>query len=158
MLKQYLDMLSESLKEKSGLLDSLLEATKAQDQLLSAEELDMEAFDQLVNAKDEDVNRLIRLDEGFENLYQKLKENLEAGKDQYKSQIKELQELIREVTEKGLQVEAQEKRNKARLEFHIKNEKNRIQRGRSTSRAAMNYYESMNRLGVNTPQFMDNRK
>ena len=158
MLKQYLDMLSESLKEKSGLLDSLLEATKAQDQLLSAEELDMEAFDELVNAKDEDVNRLIRLDEGFENLYQKLKENLEAGKDQYKSQIKELQELIREVTEKGLQVEAQEKRNRQRLEFHIKNERGKIQQGRSTSRAAMSYYENMNRLNVNAPQFMDNRK
>ncbi len=158
MLKQYLDMLSDSLKEKSAILDSLLESTRVQDQLLNAENLDMEAFDALVNAKDAEVDRLIRLDEGFESLYEKLRTGLQSEKDNYKSEIAGLQQLIREVSEKGLQVEAQEKRNKTRLEFHIKNEKGRIQKGRSTSRAAMNYYENMNRLGINAPQFMDNRK
>ena len=158
MLKQYLDMLKESLTEKSQILDSLLESSKAQDALLSAQTLDMEAFDALVLAKDDEVGKLVRLDEGFDSLYNRIKNELEGKKDQYADRIREMQSLIKEVSEKGLQVEAQEKRNRQRLEFHIKNERGKIQQGRSTSRAAMSYYENMNRLNVNAPQFMDNRK
>ena len=158
MLKQYLDMLKESLREKSKILDSLQESSKAQDSLLSAQSLDMEAFDALVASKDEEVSRLIRLDEGFDSLYNRIKAELEEHKAENASLIREIQGLIKEVSEKGLQVEAQEKRNRQRLEFHIKNERGRIQTGRSTSRAAMSYYENMNRLNVIAPQFMDNRK
>ncbi len=157
-MEQYLDMLEESLREKSKLLDSLMEASEAQDRLLSAQSFDMEAFDALVSAKDMDVQKLIRLDEGFEKLYENIRTELAAEREKHAPRIRTLQELIKEVSEKGLQVEAREKRNRQRLEFHVKNEKNRIQKGRNTSRAAMNYYESMNKLKVNDPQFMDNRK
>ena len=139
-------------------MDSLLESSKAQDKLLSAQSLDMEAFDALVESKDQEVQRLIRLDEGFETLYEKISDGLEAAKDQYADEIRGIQSLIKEVSEKGLRVEAQEKRNKQRMEFHLKNEKNRIQGGRHSSKVAMNYYQSMNKLGVIQPQFMDNRK
>ena len=68
-MEKYLQILEESLIKKDGLLNKILTCSKRQEELLREERLDFEQFDDLVNEKDGYVDELVRLDEGFENLY-----------------------------------------------------------------------------------------
>lgn len=60
----------------------------------------MEELDANMEQKDGLIQKLTALDDGFETLYERVKEQLSTNKDAYKNQIKRIQELITKVTEK----------------------------------------------------------
>ena len=81
-----------------------------------------------------------------------------SQKEKYKAQIKVLQNLIREVSDKGVSIQAQEARNKQLVEQFFKREKSQVSAKRKSTAAAINYYKNMSNTGVVTPQFMDRKK
>ena len=118
----------------------------------------MEAFDRFVDVKADCIDRLDKLDEGFTSLYDRIKERLDAEKASCKDEISRMQTLITKITDKSTRIQAGEKRNKEAMERLMLRERKKIQMQRTTSKAAMSYYESMNKLKVVPPQFLDNRK
>ena len=158
MLGTYLNILKESLEKKIEALMSIEEIGNAQSELLKKESLDMEAFDRTVDEKDTYINELNKLDEGFETLYDKIKEELLEQKAQYAEQIKHLQELIGEITDKSVAIQAQESRNKALVEKHFTRERQELGKSRISSKAAYGYYKNMNKSTVVDSHFMDQKK
>ena len=73
------------------------------------------------------VSELLKMDEGFTSLFNRVKEQLLANKEQYSNEIKAMQQLIREVTELGVKVEAQEARNKSVVEERFRSMRKKIQ-------------------------------
>ena len=104
------------------------------------------------------INEVIHLDDGFESIYEKIKNELEQNKDNYREQIKRLQELIGKVTEKSTSIQAIEARNKAQMEIYFSNRKKEIQSKKSAMSVAKNYYQNMNKVRNVTPQFLDRKK
>ena len=94
-----------------------------QTEILKKETFDMEAFDRTVDEKDAFVTELIKLDEGFESLYDRIKEEFARDKSSYAGQIKHLQKLISEITDKNVSIQAEESRNKAMLENYFAKER-----------------------------------
>ncbi|MDD3415235.1 MAG: hypothetical protein PHY47_14695 [Lachnospiraceae bacterium] len=158
MLKQYLDLLKESLENKSQILSEIEKSSEKQSKQIATAPFDMEAFDAIVDEKDVMVSKLNRMDEGFESLYEKISDNLQAEKEQYTEEIRSMQELIRTVTSQSMTIQALEKRNKQGIEAVFARERQKLNVQRSASKAAMHYHDSMNQTHIITPQFLDNKK
>lgn len=157
-MENYLSILEESLRKKLQILDELTSYTMAQQDLLKAEELDYDAFDQLVEKKDPLVQMIMELDQGFETVYDRIKEQLLGHKELYAVQIRTLQNLISELTDKSVKLQAMEQRNKTAVEQQFRKSREKIRQGRQNKQAALNYYKNMNHSDFVPPQFLDNKK
>ena len=157
-MENYLSVLEDSLKKKLQILDELTTYTMEQQELLKAEELDYEAFDQLVEKKDPLVQMIMELDQGFETVYDRIKEQLIGHKERYVVQIRTLQDLISELTDKSVKLQAMEQRNKTAVEQQFRKSREKIRQGRQNKQAALNYYKNMNNSNYVPPQFLDDKK
>lgn len=158
MTSSYLDILEDSLKKKKAVLESIEECSLSQSELLKDEKLDMEQFDMLVDRKDAYIGELEKLDEGFETVYGQIREELSAGKSMYAEQIKRLQALISQVTEKSVSIQALESRNKDTVSAYFKKEKEALGQGRRSSKAALSYYQNLNKAVREDASIMDMKK
>lgn len=157
MLDNYLNILRESLEKKLEVLGHIEEISRVQAEILKKETLDMEAFDRTVDEKDSFVTELIKLDEGFEALYDRIKEELAGNKSSYAVQIKHLQDLITKITDKNVSIQAEENRNKAMLERHFAKERQGLGKVRKSSNAAYGYYKNMSGKQADSV-FLDKKK
>lgn len=155
-MENYLKILEESLIKKVKVLEQIEEVNRAQAELLSDNTFDMERFDKCVDEKDSMISELNQLDEGFESLYNRVREQLIQDKAKYAEQIKSLQKLIGTITDKSVSIQAQESRNKAAVERYFTSQRKEIGQGRKSSKAAYSYYQ--NKAGVVNSYFMDTKK
>ena len=160
MEKQYITILIESLQKKSAILSELIGNSKNQAALLKEDMVDWDAFDRGTDAKSDLINALNQLDQGFETVFAHVGELLQSpeGKKTYAQQIRTLQELITEVTDKSVELQADEARNKAAVEKKFQEYIAGIRKGRTSSRVAYGYYQNMNQMNYLPPQFLDNKK
>lgn len=158
MMENYLDILEESLQKKLQVLKEITVYNQEQEQLLRKESVSLEELDENMSRKDELIQKVTTLDEGFETLYERIKEQLLTNKDDYKEQIRKLQQLISQVTEMGVSIQVQEARNKKLIEDYFKKERSQLRQNRQSSKAAYNYYKSVNNTNVVMPQMMDQKK
>ncbi len=140
----YLTALSESLEKKIAVLDEIIEKNKEQEALLKEETFSFEAFDKNAEEKGVLIFRLEKLDDGFESLYEKVREELNANRAAYAKEIAHMQDLIRMITEKSATIQAGEARNKASLEKVFKTEREKLRNGRSGVKALKSYNQAMN--------------
>lgn len=157
-MENYLSILEESLQKKLKLLDEIQVYNEKQQQIFSSATVDMDMFDEAIAEKGSLVERVVKLDEGFEKLYANVAEELKGNRVKYAEQIKKLQQLIQQVTDKSVSVQAQEARNKALVEAYFAKEKKQIGQGRRSSAAAYNYYNNVRKAAAAEPQFMDSRQ
>ena len=158
MTENYLMLLEESLKRKLQVMFEIQAYNIRQQEIFQAEEVDTDVFDQTVAEKGELIDKLTSLDNGFERLYEKVAEELRDNRGKYAEQIKTLQELITEVTDTSVTIQAQEARNKKLVEDYFKKEREDIRMNRKTSKAAIDYYRTMNKSAVIMPMLMDQKK
>ncbi|NLL75896.1 MAG: flagellar protein FliT [Clostridiales bacterium] len=158
MIENYLQVLEESLLKKKEVLLAIEEMNREQEQILKDENPSMEAFDESIDKKGLLIEELSRLDDGFETLYEHIKEQLLHNKDEYKGQIARLQKLIAEVTDKSVTIQAQEARNKKSAEKYFAKARRELKSGRVNSKAALDYYLNMNKAQIANPQFIDKKK
>lgn len=157
MIENYLQVLEQSLHKKADVLSLIQEINQKQEQILK-EEGSTEDFDVTIDEKGKLIEELTKLDEGFETLYEHIKEQLSVNKEKYKNQIDKLQQLIIKVTEKSVAIQAQESRNKKLAKDYFTIGRKSLQRNRATSKAALDYYKNMSNSQVSQPQFMDKKK
>lgn len=155
-MENYLEILTDSLKKKSKVLDEIMRYNSDQENLLRQESISLEELDANMELKDGLIQKLVQLDDGFETLYERIKEQLLTQKDQYKAQIGQMQELISEITEKSVSIQAQEARNKGMIENYFARERGQLRQSRQVSKAAYGYYKSMSN-GVSS-QLLDQKK
>ncbi len=158
MMGNYLDALEQSLVEKSKVLDQIQEYNGRQEEIFKSETPELALFDDFVEEKGQLIERLTKLDEGFEILFESVKKEMESNRPKYREHIQRLQALVSEVMEKSMTVQAQEQRNKKLVEDYFSKEKSGIGQGRRNSKAAYDYYKTMNKATVVSPQFMDKKK
>ena len=151
-------ILVESLEKKSRILDEIMEENEAQERLFKQEELDMEALDASTDRMGELAEKLELLDEGFESVYDRIRQELIENKSAYRTEIKRMKELIAVITEKVVSINAARMRNKLQAENRFKKSRQQIGKASSKMKVSQNYYNNMNRLNYVDPQFYDNKK
>lgn len=158
MMTTYLQILQDSLVKKLELLTKIEEKSLEQAEMLKSSKVDLELVDFNMDEKAELIEEVLSLDNGFESLYEKIKEGLNANKEAYKSQIVVLQKLIEKVTAKSASIQAIEARNKAQMELVFSNQKRELQSRRNAMSVAKDYYQNMNKVKHVSPQFLDQKK
>ena len=157
-MEQYLRSLISGMEEKKECLEALIEKTGLQADIVQPDSVDWDAFDRLVDEKDELIDRLDALDDGFQQVFDRIKPELEGKKGIYRDHIKKLQALISEVTDLSTSLISEEQKNKGLISEKFAAEKKRISTSKTTSKAAASYYTSMNQINLIDPQLMDKKK
>ncbi|MBE5837100.1 hypothetical protein [Butyrivibrio sp.] len=158
MVSASLDMLEESLIKKLEIMKKIEDENKKQTDILKdVSNVDEKAFDNILDVKGELIEQIIALDDGFQTLFDRVKEEVSDHKDQYKDQIRRMQDLIQEITGKSASIEAAEHRNKKLAEEYFSSAREKMNYSRRTSAAAFNYYQTMNNFKDIPPQFLDNK-
>lgn len=157
MTTNYLQMMIDSLNKKKGILIRIIELNEEQNQILSEETLNGDAFDDNMKAKGDCIDGLDRLDEGFQSLFNRVRDAINANKEMYANEISVMKRLITEVTELGAKIEVQEARNKVKVEAMFRRERQEHKEAKRSASMAKSYYQNMSRLS-NEPQFMDTKQ
>ena len=159
-MEDYLQLLEESLVKKIRVLDSIEEFDLKQKDALSSEEAtpDFEKFDSYIEEKAKLIDELNTLDEGFETLYERVADTLKSDIPGNASRIRKLQELIREITDKSVEIRKQEADNKALVEKYFHSARGDIGKGRNSLNAAYSYFQAQR--GVSGPEsyFVDSKQ
>ena len=151
-------ILLQSLEKKNALLDRMIQQNGVQEEILKQEEFDMDAFDEAINQQDSYVEQLEKLDQGFESVYDRVREELIENKERYRSEITRMKEQIQQITDKIVTLNAGNMRNKMLAENQFKKKRQEIGSGASKNKVAKNYYNNMNKLNYVSPQFYDNKQ
>ena len=154
----YITILIESLEKKIIVLDKIIESNKEQKEILSAEEMDTDRFEANLNQKGELIDELNLLDDGFQGIYERIKEVINSNREAYKDEIKLMQKLISDITEKSVTIRAEEERNKVLAGKQFDNMRGNIGNVKRSRQAANSYYSNMSRVNMVDAQFMDKRK
>ena len=157
MTTNYLQMMIDSLNKKKGILIRIIELNEEQNQILSEETLNGDAFDDNMKAKGSCIDELDLLDEGFQSLFNRVRDAINANKENYANEISVMKRLITEVTELGAKIEVQEARNKVKVEAMFRRERQEHKEAKRSASMAKSYYQNMSKVS-NEPQFMDTKQ
>ena len=158
MDKLYLTILMESLQKKIRILDQIIMADQEQREALEDPNLDPDDFDRIVEKKADYIEQLEQLDAGFEEVFARVKEELDGNREQYKEQIHIMQDLIRKITDKSLLIQKQEAQNKELMEKKFTAVRSQAREVRKSQKIVNQYYKNMMKNNYNDPQFLDNKK
>lgn len=155
----YVSALQESLQKKLEVLSSLLKLTNEQGRILAEQKPDMDRFDVIIGEKAQLLQSMETLDRGFESLFAKIGNTIKDNKYQYQQQITEMQNLIRSITDTGLQIEGQEHRNKTAFQNYLTGARQEIKQFTTNNQTANAYYHNMaNQHQTWQSYFVDQKK
>ncbi|MCR4647538.1 MAG: hypothetical protein K5776_00500 [Lachnospiraceae bacterium] len=155
-MDNYLNMLKDSLVKKEKNLSSLIALSEKQGVIVREEkDVDWDEFNKVADEKSTLIEEILKLDEGFEMLYEHIKEGLEDNKEKYRDVIIEIKTLVKSVTEKGADLEALERRNKTAIEAAFSSTRKEIRQSKLGQKAAADYYNKMNKINTIDPQLLD---
>ncbi|MCI8299975.1 MAG: flagellar protein FliT [Lachnospiraceae bacterium] len=156
--REYITVLIQSLEKKKAILDILLDKNKEQGVLLTDEGSDPDRLEENIQEKNDLINQLNKLDDGFQQIYDRVKPVLQQQKESYKEEIRVMKQLITEITDRSATIQAQEQRNHNFAVKRFSEVKGNIRKARASNQVASQYYKSMSKLNVIDSQFMDKKK
>ena len=157
MLERYLQILSESMDKKLDYITQVENLSREQTKMIEGDG-SFEDIDANMDAKNELIEQILKIDEGFQAMYDKIKAEVEANKNSHKEVIADIQKKITLVMEKSASIEAIEARNKKAMEKRFAKVHKDSRQKLNVAAAAQDYYRVNSKLNAITPQFMDTKK
>lgn len=155
----YVIMLRESLEKKADILRVLQIRNKEQAAILQDPNTTPDDLEKNMNMKSELIDRIVMLDDGFEQLFNRVKDILDEDRETYADEIRLMQELIRQISDLTADVEATEYKNKEYAKTRFANIKKDIRETKKSGDVVTSYYKNMmahNKVG--DPAFLDKKK
>ncbi len=146
--QRYVDILVDVLDKQIKTLREVLEITKHQGMIATALEFDDEEFDETLSRKDACIMRLNELDNGFVSVYERVRRQVQAEPDKYKSKVKKMQELIRTCTDLGNEIQTLENRNREKLAKCFAGKKKEYNAKQAAAMVAGKYNTTMKNVGI----------
>jgi soluble cytochrome b562 len=139
----YVRMMVDSLRQKKRILLALQKATKEQEQMFHQEKLDADHFQELIDEKGRQIDELTKLDEGFDNLFRRIKGEVTEHKEDYKEEIQEMQQLISDLSDLSVSIQALESQNSQHFKVYLAGQRKEIRNFHVNQRTASSYYQNM---------------
>lgn len=155
---EYIRIMTESLEKKRDILGKVIELNKQQKFLLQDPNLSPEQFEENMQYKANLVDQLNLLDSGFEKLFNRVRDALNNNRDLYTSEIRRMQELIKDITALLNTVQTQEVRNREEVTRKFASVREQVKGVRNSQKVVNQYYQNMMKRGNVVPQFFDNKK
>ena len=142
----------QSLKKKEEVLDSMIRINQRQKEELDNPSLDPDDFDATFAEKEKLIEQLDTLDNGFQELFEKIREDLTQHQAEYRDEIAQMQECIRRLTAKSADIQTQETRNKALMEQKFASVRRQVKEVRKSQKIVNQYYKNMMKTNYVEPQ------
>lgn len=156
--KDYVAVLKQGLEKKIRILEQLLEKNARQRELLADPQLEPEEFEASLNEKAALIDELTAIDGGFEQVYERVRGEIQEHRSDYAADITQMQNYIAEIMEKSTRVQTEEQRNRELILKKFADVKKQIREVKSGKKAVDQYYHNMMKLNYVEPQFMDDKK
>lgn len=154
----YIRIMVESLEKKRDVLSQIIELNRQQKFLLQDPNLSPEEFEKNITYKGKLVEQLNLLDSGFEKLFARVRELLDANREQYAKEIQTMQSFIKEITAQTNTIQTQEIRNKEEATRKFSDVREQVKGVRNSQKVVKQYYQNMMSRRDTTPQVIDNKK
>lgn len=158
MESTYVDIMIQSLQKKVKVLEEIQKQNQLQKTLLEDDRAEADEFDATVENKSALIEQISQLDSGFDKLFERVKVALEKDRDTYGEQIRQMQDLIRKITELSTDIKVQESRNRDLMKRKFTMIRDKAKTVRTNSKVVNQYYQNMMQINTIDPQFMDNKK
>lgn len=158
-LNRYLTILEDSLEKKSKALDALSEMCAKQEEAICGEKLDVDTYNEVTEFKERIIADLNQLDDGFTALFDRVFPSVKSEPKKYADHIRRTQDLISEISEKTILIEAAERRLQARLDRLAANGRPDTSTPHvAPGTAAGRYNATMKGAGAVSSIFVDNKR
>jgi len=154
----YLSILQDTLDKKMQVLNDIFVVTKQQEQFLKLDEVQTEALDRTMDQKSEYLKKLNELDDGFEKLYAKVRQQLQEAPGAYAQQIALLKQSISGIMDLSVSIEALERKNKLAMERYFIRHRKNIHTYKTSQKKVNAYYNTMTKFSPHQSYFMDKKK
>lgn len=155
----YLNIMIDTLKKKEVLLNELKATTINQAAILEKDDFDADSFDTTIDEKQGKIDELLKLDDGFMEMYNKVKNTLVADGKDYAIEIEQAKALIKKQTDLSVELQALEEKNRVKLSVHLSKGRQKGKNFRTSSRTAAAYYKNMsNHHQDGDSYFLDSKK
>ncbi len=154
----YVKMLRESLEKKIAILNNIESANEDQARILSDQMSTPDEFQENLEIKGRLIAEIDRIDSGFQELFNRVKEVFSTDKESYRDDIHAMQEMIRQITDLSTHIKLQEQDNKMLAEKKFADIRSAARDIKKNEKAVTSYYQNMMQLNNVDPQFMDRKK
>lgn len=155
----YLSVLIDTLEKKKDVLERIKNITEQQKQFLQSENFEEDSFQKTIDAKAVCIKELEKLDNGFEQVYERVALILKHNKEVYKDKILIAQKLIQEIMDLNVSIRVMEEQNKERFSICLSVKRGKMKNFKVSSRAAANYYKNMPNIHqTGQSYFLDKKK
>lgn len=156
-MRNELSLLIEALEKKAVVLDKILKKSELQYGLAVTESFDAEAFDRLVDEKSELLEQMNLIDQGFDSIFQKIKDELLENQGLYTKEIAQMQMLIRRTIDAGSHIFTTEQRTKDILNSAVAGNRKQLRQKKMTANSVADYYKA-NGAQFTESYFYDTKK
>ena len=154
----YVDILVMALKKKITILEQMDRDSLEQEALLKKQEVSMEEIESTEEKKRISLEELEKADMGFERVYERVKDAFQENRYLYEAEIKEMQQLIKKITDYTAKIQAQELRNKQLMEYYFQRKKNEVKAFQFNQHSANKYTSHLADRESGVSYFFDNKK
>lgn len=154
----YIEILKQSLTKKIELLDTIMALNVLQKDMLENPDLDPDELEENLNRKADLVEQLSKLDDGFSQIYDRVRVDLTENRGTYSEDITRMKRDITAITDKSTAIQSQEKRNQVLMQQKFTSVKKQIKEVKKSRQAVNSYYRNMMKMGAPEAAFLDDKK
>lgn len=154
----YINVLIMSLKKKITILEKVEKTVSTEGDLLKNSNTTVDQLSLIDDEKVEQLAELDKVDEGFQRVYERVKEEFADNKYKYEEEIKIMQGLIKTISDFTAKIQAQEIRNKQLMDLYIQRKKQEVRAFKVNHRSASTYTSHLADRTSGQSYFFDGRK
>ena len=154
----YIEILKQSLTKKIELLDTIMALNVLQKDMLENPDLDPDELEEKLNRKADLVEPLSKLDDGFSQIYDRVRAALTENSGAYSEDIAQMKRDITAIMDKSTAIQSQEKRNQVLMQQKFTSVKKQIKEVKKSRQAVNSYYRNMMKMGTPGSTFLDDKK
>ena len=154
----YIEILKQSLTKKIELLDTIMALNVLQKDMLENPDLDPDELEENLNRKADLVEQLSKLDDGFSQIYDRVRTDLTENRGAYSDDITRMKRDITAIMDKSTAIQSQEKRNQVLMQQKFASVKKQIKEVKKSRQAVNSYYRNMMKMGAPEAAFLDDKK
>lgn len=154
----YIQILVDTLQKQLGALKEILELTKEQRSIADNSDFDEVMLEETLNKKEVLIAKLNELDDGFASVYGRVRKEVKEHEELYKEELQQLQRLIKECTDLGVEIKVLEERNRDKLAQCFSGRYKEYGNQRIASTVASRYYQTMQNARLTDSHIFNKKK
>lgn len=156
--RNYVEVLVNTLQKQTEVLKEILLVTKQQSQIADDEEFKEGMLEESLNQKEILIAQLNALDNGFGSVYEHVRKEVIENKEAYQKELADIQALIKECTDLGVEIQVLEQRNKEKLTRCFAKRHQEYNMAKTATQVASNYHKTMSNTKILDSYFLDKKK